>query len=119
MVDVAGVTAMDFRTAAVTVRVTPGLVIPEEAALIDVVPVATPVAIPVEAIVAAAVFDEAQVTPVVSAWVVESLYVPVAVNCCVFPAAMETPVGVTAMDTRVAAVPVPARVTVCGLPAPV
>lgn len=57
-----GVTAMEARVAAVTVRVAELLVIPESEAEIIDEPAATPVATPVDAIVAAAVFEDAQVT---------------------------------------------------------
>jgi hypothetical protein len=73
------------------------------------VPAATPVASPVAApIVAKAVFDDFHATLVVMFFVELSLYVPVAVNCCVFPATMEGEAGVTAIDVSVA----PAAVTV-------
>jgi hypothetical protein len=94
--------------AAVTVSVTPALVNPPDAAVMLVVPAATPVAVPVPVpvIVAAAVFDDAHTTPVVNAAVVPLLYVPVAVYCCVSPAAMLAVAGVTAIDCSVAAVTV-------------
>jgi hypothetical protein len=115
-----GVTAIDRNTtAAVTVSVTPGLVIPVDAAVMTVVPGFTPVAIPVAAIVAAFGAEDAQVTPVDRVWLVPSLNVPVAVNCCVAPDAIDAPAGVTTIDCNVAAVPVPVRETVCGLPVPV
>jgi hypothetical protein len=61
--------------AAVTVSVTPGLVNPPDAAVMLVVPAATPVAVPVPVpvIVAAAVFDDVHTTPVVSVCVVPLL----------------------------------------------
>jgi hypothetical protein len=52
--------------------------------------------------VAAAEFDELQVTVLVRFWVLLSLYVPVAVNCCVFPNGTEAFAGVTAIETNVA-----------------
>ena len=42
----------------------------------------------------------------VRSWVELSVYVPVAVNCCVVPRAMLGVAGVTAIDTKVAAVTV-------------
>jgi hypothetical protein len=97
----------DCNTAAVTVNVTPGLVNPPDAAVMLVVPAATPVARPLDPlIVAAAVFDDVHTTPVVNGAVVPLLYVPVAVYCCVTPAAMLAVVGVTAIDCSVAAVTV-------------
>jgi hypothetical protein len=52
------------------------------------------------------VSDELQVTVLVIFCVELSLNVPVAVNCCVFPAATDGFAGVTAIDTRVAFVTV-------------
>jgi hypothetical protein len=40
--------------------------------------------------------------------------VPVAVNCCVLPRAIETGCGVNAIETRLGS-PVPVRETVCGV----
>src|SRR5437879_4463427 len=82
----AGVTAIDFRVTAVAVTVSEsfGLTILPCVAVICVVPAATPVASPVRApIVAKAVLEEFQVTLVVMFFLELSLYVPVAVNCCV------------------------------------
>src|SRR5277367_4466085 len=106
MLAVAGVTAIDCSTAAVTVSVTPGLVTLPDAAVMLVVPAATPVATPLALIVPAAVFDDVQLTPVVNAAVLPLLYVPVAVYCCVSPAAMLAVAGVTAIDCSTAAVTV-------------
>ena len=75
-----GVTAIDTNWAAVTVRVSLGLVMPPWEAVMPVVPAATPVASPVLLMVATAVFEEVQVTPE-RTWVELSLKVPVAVNC--------------------------------------
>src|SRR5271168_4882370 len=84
-----------------------------------VVPAATPVAVPVPVpvIVAVAGLDDVHTTPVVSARVVPLLYVPVAVYCCVSPAAMLAVTGVTAIDCNVAAVTV--SVTPVAVPVPV
>ena len=51
-------------------------------------------------------FELPQVTDVVRFCVLESLYVPTAVNCSVVPAAMLGLTGVTAIETKVAAVTV-------------
>ncbi len=59
---VVGVTAIDVSVAAVTMSVAELLVIPESDAVIINEPAATPVATPLAAIVAAAVFEDAQVT---------------------------------------------------------
>src|SRR6202022_2729458 len=90
----AGVTAMETRVAAVTVSV----VLPEtapEVACMDVDPLPTAVATP------AAV--ELHVAVLVRFWVPPSLYIPVAVNCCVLPLVIDGFAGVTATDTSVAA----------------
>jgi hypothetical protein len=96
----AGVTVMETSTA-VTVRVVEPLIEPE-AAWTVVMPVAVPVARPPVLIVATAVFVELQVTVLVRFCLLLSLYVPVAVNCCVMPATIEGFAGVTASDTNVA-----------------
>ena len=57
-------------------------------------------------IVATVVVNELQVTELVRFWVLVSLNVPVAVNCCVVPLGIEGLAGLTAMDTSVAAVTV-------------
>jgi hypothetical protein len=76
------------------------------------VPAALAVARPLLLTVAVDVLDEVQVTCVVIFWVVESEYVPVAVNCWVVPAALLAVAGVTAMEDRVGTV----RVAVPDLP---
>ena len=53
-------------------------------------------------IVATVEEEEFHVAVLVRFWVVPSLNVPVAVNCSVFPMAIEGCVGVTAMDASVA-----------------
>jgi hypothetical protein len=103
---VAGVTAIDTSTGGVMVSVAPGEVMPFCAAVIVVVPVATPVARPEMLIVAAGVFEEVHVTLFVKFWVVWLLNVPVAAYACVLPAAMDAVNGVTAMDTSTAGVTV-------------
>ena len=95
----AGVTVIDTSSGGVTVRVVEPAMEPEVAE-IAVVPVPTPVASPSAVIVPTAVFVEFQFTRVVRFWVLPSLYVPVAVNCCVAPLAMEGFVGVTAIETN-------------------
>jgi hypothetical protein len=101
----AGVTAIDTSVAAVTVRVVEP-VMPTETALIVLVPVPTAVANPPAAIVATVVVTELQVAVPVKFCVELSEKVPVAVNCCVVPFAIEGFAGVTAIDTSVAAVTV-------------
>ncbi len=100
-----GVTAIDTSVAAVTVSV----VLPEIAPLVaDIVvpPAFNADAKPEPLIVAVTVLDDAHVTLAVMFCVELSLYVPVAVNCCVFPAVTVGFAGVTAIDTSVAAVTV-------------
>ncbi len=106
IVGFAGVTAIDCSVAAVTVSTSTGEVTPLRLAVMLLVPTATPVANPAAVMVAAAVFDEFQVTCAVTFAVEVSLYVPVAVNCCVNPFASVGLAGVTAIDCSVAAVTV-------------
>jgi hypothetical protein len=101
----AGVTAIDCSVAAVTVRTVEPL-IDEDVAVIVEVPTPAPLASPDALIVAVVVVPEDQVTVDVRFCVVPSLNVPVAVNCCVAPLAIEGFVGVTAIDCSVAAVTV-------------
>jgi hypothetical protein len=70
------------------------------------VPAATPVANPPAVIVAVPAVCELQVTVLVKFCVELSENVPVAVNCCVVPFAIEGFAGVTAIDTSVAEVTV-------------
>jgi hypothetical protein len=74
--------------------------------LIVLVPTPAPVAKPVLVIVAVAGVPDDQVTDVVRFCVLLSLNVPVAVNCCVRPFAIDGFAGVTAIDCSVAAVTV-------------
>jgi hypothetical protein len=70
------------------------------------VPTPAPVAKPALVMVAVAVVPDDQVTDVVRFCVLLSLNVPVAVNCCVAPFAIDGFAGVTAIDCSVAAVTV-------------
>jgi len=65
-----GVTAIETSTAGVTASVTPGDVTPPCIAVMVVEPVATPVAIPAELIVAVGALEEFQATLAVRFWVV-------------------------------------------------
>jgi hypothetical protein len=109
----AGATAIDTNTAAVTVSVVEPVILPIVALIVEA-PSFKPVAKPPAVIVATRAADEPQVAVLVRFSVLPSLYVPVAVNCCVYPAGMEGFAGVTAIDTR--AMPVPLRATTMGLP---
>ncbi|HZW93196.1 MAG TPA: hypothetical protein VFF64_09615, partial [Candidatus Eremiobacteraceae bacterium] len=100
-----------------TVKDAEPLIVPDLAVMVAL-PGATAVASPALLIVATAAFDEVQVAVLVRFCVVPLLYVPVAVNCCVYPAATEGVAGVTAIETRIGAVPVPLKATDCGLEVP-
>jgi hypothetical protein len=105
----AGVTAIDSKTAALTVS-TVEPVMPSSVALMVDVPCATAVARPCEPealeMVATEVVAEAQVTWLVSFTVDPSEKVPVAVNCWVSPAGRLGLAGVTEIDSKTAAVTV-------------
>ena len=93
-VAVGGVTAIETSGTGVTVRtVVP--VIPAELAEIVVVPAATLVARPETLMVATVVIDDSQLAVDVRTFVLPSLYVPVATNCCVVPAVMDGLAGLT------------------------
>jgi hypothetical protein len=106
MLGLTGVTAIDCSVAAVTVNTSAGDVTPLKLAVMLLVPTASPLASPAAVMVAVAVFEEFHAARVVRFCVLLSLYVPVAVNCCVCPFEIEGLEGVTAMDCRVAAVTV-------------
>ena len=105
-----GVTAMETTAAAVTVSVTgPLLTAPELAVMVDVptlMLLARPKLPDVLLTVAVAGVAEFHVTSSVTSCVLLSVNVPVAVNCCVLPNAMEGVAGVTAMETNAAGVTV-------------
>jgi hypothetical protein len=105
MVGIAGVTAIETRTAGVTVSVVKPLIAPEVAATL-VLPTATLVASPCALTVAMVVSAVLQVTAFVRFRVLPSLYVPVAVNCCVVPSAIEALAGLIEIDVRTAGVTV-------------
>ena len=102
----AGVTAIDWRAAALTVRTVEPLM-PPSVALIVEVPVATAVARPCEPavleIVATEVVADAQVTWLVRSCVELSEKVPIASNCSVYPWETLGLAGVTAIEVRVGA----------------
>lgn len=115
---VAGVTESEVKTAAVTVNVAEPLIAPRVAVIV-VVPGATPMANPVPLLtVATVVVEELHLAVLTRFCVVPLLYVPVAVNCWVMPAATEGLAGVIAIETSGGAVPVPLSVTICGLEVP-
>jgi hypothetical protein len=88
--------------AAVTVSVVVPLIAPSVAVMV-VDPAATAVARPAALMVAVAVEELAQVTEAVRFCVDPSLYNPVALNCCVAPAAMDGEAGVIEIEERVGA----------------
>ena len=97
--------AIDANCAGVTVsKVEP--VADPDVALMFAVPAATLVASPVLPTVAVDVVSDDQVADAVRFCVLPSVKVPVAVNCCVVPSAIEAVWGVTAIETRVAVVTV-------------
>ena len=99
---IAGVTAIDSRIAAVTVRSVDAVIAPD-AAWIVVVPSETPVAWPAASIVATLVADDVHVTDAVRSCVLPSVYVPVAVTATVLPIGVDGLTGVTSIETSVAA----------------
>ena len=93
---------METRVTAVTVNVAEPLIVPEVAVIVAD-PGAMVVAKPLPLMVAIEVAEDVQVAVPVRFLVVPLLYVPVAVNCCVFPTASEGAAGVTAMEVNTAA----------------
>jgi len=102
MLAVAGVTAIEDRVTAVTVRVAVPEILPEVALMVTL-PAALALARPLLLIVALVVLDELQVTCVVISRVVESEYVPVAKYCRVVPTTLVAVAGVTAIEDNVTA----------------
>jgi hypothetical protein len=110
----AGVTAIETRVAAVTVSVVDPVTLPEVAVMV-VVPTPVDVANPAFEIVATPAAEELHVAVPVRFCVLPSLYVPVAVNCCVCPLAIDGAAGVMAIlckTTEEATVNVAAPLTV-------
>jgi hypothetical protein len=96
-----GDTAIDNNTGAVIVSGTEALIEPS-AAVMFVAPCARPEASPAPFTVATAGTEDFQVTETVRSCMVPSLYVPVAANCCVFPAATLAMLGEIVIETRTA-----------------
>ena len=105
----AGVTPIDTKVAALTVRVVEPDTPPTVAAM-TLVPGATPVARPALVIVATLVVADVHVAVAVMSCFEPSENTPVAANCCVVPATMPGVVGVTSMEVMV--VPVTVSVVV-------
>jgi len=102
-VGIAGVTAMDTNAAGVTVTVVEPLICPDLAVIL-VLPKAAPLAIPWAFTGAVPEFPLVQVADAVKSNVLPSVYVPVAMSCCVVPRAKDGFTGVTAIETKVGAV---------------
>ena len=106
MVAVAGVTEIETITAGVTVITVLPLTEAEVAVMVVApcpVPLARPCVPTALLIVAMLVDDELQTTDVLRSCVLPSLYVPVAVNCCVIPKAIDGVVGLTVIETSMGA----------------
>ena len=107
-VAVEGVTAIDY--SATTDRVVVPVTVPElvvEAADMVLVPPVMPVASPEALTVATPVFEDSQLAVAVRSFVVPSLKLPVALNCCVWPGEMDDVAGVTEIDTNDTVLPPP------------
>jgi hypothetical protein len=102
---VGGLIAIDTSAAAVTVSTVDPLTVPD-VALTVAVPVPTLCPSPALLIVAVVGVSEDHVAVLVRSCVLPSVNVPVAVNCCVVPNAIDGVAGVTANDISVAAVTV-------------
>lgn len=102
---VAGVTATDCSDAAFTCNAVTPERAPIEAVIVEF-PAETAVARPELSIVAILPFDDVQVALLEISCVLPSLNVPVAVNCCVAPAAIEGLAGVTRIEAMIAEVTV-------------
>lgn len=100
MLEFAGATAIDTSVAPVTVSVALPVTDPEVAEMVAT-PAAKPLAIPKESTEAVPVAEDDQVTDV-SNCVLPSSKLPVAVNCCVVPCAIDTGFGLTLIETRFA-----------------
>src|ERR1035437_3921607 len=99
LLSVTAAAASDPVVAEVTIKDVEPFIVPE-AALIVVVPTAAAVANPEVFTVAAGALDEDQVTVLVRFFVLPSLKVPVALNCCVCPTVTDGYAGVTWIETK-------------------
>ena len=102
---IGGLIAIDSSAAAVTVSSVELLTVPD-VALMLAVPIATLCASPARLMVATATVSDDQLTVLLRFWVLPSVNVPVAVNCCVVPSASEGVAGVITNETSAAAVTV-------------
>ena len=92
-----GLTMIDDRVAAAMVKTVDPVTV-AQVALTVADPVPTPVASPVLLTLTVEMVSEAQVAVELRSCVLPSLNVPVAMNCCVVPKAIEGFAGVTAID---------------------
>jgi hypothetical protein len=104
-----GVIAIEVKTGAVTVKTAELLMVPDVAVMVAL-PLVKLVASPLELTVATVVADEVQLAMAERFWVEPLLYVPVAVNCWEYPAAVVAVPGVTEIAVKTAAVTVNAEV---------
>ena len=105
--------AIDTNVAAVTINTVEPVTVPELAFTVDV-PMPALVARPLASMLAVeVVFDDHATVPVRSC-MLPSVNVPVAVNCCFVPSAIDGTGGVTAMDASAAAVTLNVVVPVTG-----
>ncbi len=93
----AGATVMETSVPAVTARVAEPMTEADAAEMV-VAPGVLPEARPLVLMAATLGANELQDTEAVRSWVLPSLNLPVAVNCCVVPAAIEGFAGVTEID---------------------
>ena len=104
IVAVGGLIAIETSVAAVTVRSADPLIEPDDAVIVAL-PIATLCANPALMVATDCVSDD-QVAVEVRSCVLLSVKVPVAVNCCVVPKAIDGFAGETAIETSAAAVTV-------------
>ena len=104
-VAVKGVTAIELKVAAVTVKVAEPDLAPRVAVIVAV-PTDRPVATPGDTIVATAMVPELHVTRLLILTLVPSEYAPVATKVCVRPIGVVAVKGVTTIELKVAAVTV-------------
>ncbi len=101
----AGVTEIEFKVGALTVKVAEPLMVPNLAVRV-VTPSARLVASPLLFTLATVAAEELHFAVLVKFCVLPLLYVPVAVNSCVRPKATEGAEGVTEMEVKIAVVTV-------------
>lgn len=109
MLELAGVTLIDTSVAAVTMSDAVPLTDPDVAVIV-VVPALTPAASPLELMLATELADELQVTEVNSC-VLPSSKLPIAVNCCCVPTAIDGVARLTEIEVKCAATTVNVEVS--------